>query len=263
MKRLAFFLTLAAMLAVAPVAGAAVATFDDLTLSDESYWNGSDGSGGFTSGDAWFSNAYNSGWGSWDGWAYSNMTDTTTAGWTNQYSAITGGGAQGSEIYGVAYDGGSWGDASPPTVSFGAATGEDYDTTINGAYFTNTTYAYLSMRDGDGYVSAFDAGDWQMMSITGIDSDGSYTSNTLDFYLADYTSANAADWYIVDDWTYVDMTSLGDIIGFEIDFTGSQVDDVPAYLAMDNLNAVPVPAAVWLLGSGLVGLIGIRRKRSK
>jgi hypothetical protein len=31
---------------------------------------------------------------------------------------------------------------------------------------------------------------------------------------------------------------------------------------MDNLNAVPVPAAVWLLGSGLLGLIGIRRRNA-
>ena len=30
--------------------------------------------------------------------------------------------------------------------------------------------------------------------------------------------------------------------------------------AIGVINAVPIPAAVWLLGSGLVGLIGIRRK---
>ena len=30
----------------------------------------------------------------------------------------------------------------------------------------------------------------------------------------------------------------------------------------DIVSAVPVPAAVWLLGSGLLGLLGIRRKRS-
>ncbi|MCK5232472.1 MAG: VPLPA-CTERM sorting domain-containing protein, partial [Desulfobulbaceae bacterium] len=27
-----------------------------------------------------------------------------------------------------------------------------------------------------------------------------------------------------------------------------------------DVNPVPVPAAVWMLGSGLVGLMGIRRK---
>jgi hypothetical protein len=259
MKRKSLLVTLIACLALVfgSTAYADVATFDDLTLAPNSYWNGSDESGGFTSGDAYFLNYYDTGWGSWDGWAYSNMTDTTTPGWGNQFSAITGGGVNGSANYGVAYDGGAWGGASPPLVSL---SGDDYDTTVDGYYFTNTTYAYLSMQGGDGFVDAFGSGDWQMMTITGIDSLGNYTSNTVDFYLADYTSTNSDDWYIVDEWTYVDMSGLGDIIGFEIDFSGSQVDGVPAYVAMDN---VPVPAAVWLLGSGLLELIGIRRKTVK
>ena len=36
--------------------------------------------------------------------------------------------------------------------------------------------------------------------------------------------------------------------------------------AMDNLNVtvapVPVPAAVWLFGSGLMGLIGVARRKT-
>ena len=35
------------------------ATFDDLTLNDTTFWNGSDGSGEFTSGPATFKNSYN------------------------------------------------------------------------------------------------------------------------------------------------------------------------------------------------------------
>ena len=258
MKRL--ILALCVVFCLAPVAGAAVATFEDLALAPESYWNGADGSGGFVSGDAYFGNGYNAAWGSWDGWAYSSMTDTTTAGWTNQFSAVTGSGVNGSATYGVAYDGGSYGMASPPTTSFGAATGEDYDTTISGTYFTNTTYAYYSMLDGDSYVNAFEAGDWQMVSVTGINAGGGYTATSVDFYLADFTNGNS---YIVNEWTWVDLTSLGDIVGFELSFSGSQSDFVPSYVAMDDLNGtapVPVPAAAWMLGSGLLGLLGIRRR---
>jgi hypothetical protein len=31
--------------------------------------------------------------------------------------------------------------------------------------------------------------------------------------------------------------------------------------AVDNFNAVPVPGAFWLLGSGLLGLLGVRRRK--
>ena len=34
----------------------------------------------------------------------------------------------------------------------------------------------------------------------------------------------------------------------------------PFELATVNCNAVPIPGAVWLLGSGLLGLVGLRRK---
>jgi len=258
MKR---FLMIVSMLFcfMVPVASAAVATFDNNPLAPESYWNGSDESGFFTSGDAAFSNGYNAGWGSWDGWAYSNITDTTTAGYTNQFSAITGSGVNGSANYGVAYDAGAWGMASPPNASFGATTGEDSDSIISGAYFTNTTYAYLSMRDGDSYVNAFTTGDWQMLTIKGIDALGNYTANSVDVYLADFTNGNS---YIIDAWTWVDLTSLGNVIGLELAFSGSQETNVPKYAAMDNLNApVPVPGAIWLMGSGLMTLVGFRRKR--
>jgi hypothetical protein len=43
-------------------------------------------------------------------------------------------------------------------------------------------------------------------------------------------------------------------------------DIVPAFQKVNGtltVNAVPIPAAVWLLGSGLVGLVAIRRRMRK
>jgi hypothetical protein len=40
----------------------------------------------------------------------------------------------------------------------------------------------------------------------------------------------------------------------------SNTSTIKAYVVEKNLNPVPIPAAVWLLGSGLLGLIGIRKK---
>ena len=268
-----FFLAMActALLAWTGAAFAAVADFEDLILAQESYWNGSDGSGGFVSGDSYFNNNYTAAYGSWDAWAYSNVTDNATPEMVNQYSAITGGGVNGSANYGVSYVS-SWA-ATPAMISFGADTGEDYGTTISGFYITNTTYAYYSMLQGDPHAKRFggesgDDGDWFKLIITGITESG-YTSNTVEFYLADFRFADNSYDYIVDSWTWVDLTGLGDVIGLEFSMGSSDVGDwginTPVYFAMDNLNGapVPVPAGVWLLGSGLVGVLSVRRKLGK
>ena len=89
-----------------------IANFENLTLGAGSYWNGSDSSGGFASGSAWFSNNYDTTYGSWDGFAYSNISDTAMQGWAGQYNAITGGGQGGSANYAVGYAG--W--LTPPTM---------------------------------------------------------------------------------------------------------------------------------------------------
>jgi len=40
-----------------------------------------------------------------------------------------------------------------------------------------------------------------------------------------------------------------------------QGDKIDAMLGVDNISAVPVPAAAWLFGSGLIGLLGAARRK--
>ena len=71
--------------------GQTIVGFEDLSLSGSgchsgptgSYWNGSDGSRGFTSGGAYFNNSYDQAYGAWSGWSYSNVNDTTDPGVSN------------------------------------------------------------------------------------------------------------------------------------------------------------------------------------
>ena len=68
------------VLALTGIAGASVvADFDDLTLTADTHWNGSDETGGFISGSASFNNSFTD-WGggaiSWGGFAYSNTTSS-------------------------------------------------------------------------------------------------------------------------------------------------------------------------------------------
>ena len=254
---------------------ASVATFDDLSLAPESYWNGSDGSGGFTSGNVFFPNAYDPSWGSWSGFSYSNMTDTTTRGYTNQYSAITGKGVNGSANYGVSYHMLDWMNGTYETIpNVVSLIGDNYNTTISGLYVTNTTYAYYSMLEGDSFSKKFggdtgDDPDWFMLSIKGIGENGGYTGE-VNFYLADYRFDDNSLDYIVNEWTWVDLTSLGNVVGLKFSLMSSDVGpygmNTPAYFALDDLNGnapVPIPGAVWLLGAGLVGVWGIRTRMAE
>ncbi len=67
--------------------------FEDLTLpAVDTFYNGADGAQQFTSNDAVFGNSFED-FGNyivWSGFAYSNMTDNTTAGFGNQYSSFAG-----------------------------------------------------------------------------------------------------------------------------------------------------------------------------
>ena len=134
------------------VAKAQGADFEDLSLAPESAWSGNypvDGTGGtgemtsFSSGGIAFSNFSDGDWGIWSGFAYSNWTDTTTAGFGNQFSAFTGHGAAGSSNYGVGFE------STTPTISFAS------ELTPVSAMITNTTYAALSMLEGDAFSKKF------------------------------------------------------------------------------------------------------------
>jgi hypothetical protein len=281
MKRRSILLTISIVVAALMFCAssyAALSTFEDLTLASESYWNGDDdGSGygtysGFISGDNYFANYEAAAYYSWEGFAYSNTTDTTTAGYTNQYSAITGGGVSGSDNYAVAFTMTMWGQ--PAQTYNGYSTGE-YAQIVEGFYVTNTTYAYLSMLNGDAIAKAFGGEDgtdedWFLLTVYALDESYEHTGASVEFYLADYRSSNSSEDYILNEWTWVDLNGLGAVYGLEFALSssdgGSGYDmNTPAYFAMDNLttSAVPVPAAVWLLGSGLIGLIGIRRNKER
>ncbi|MCK9321361.1 MAG: DUF4465 domain-containing protein, partial [Bacteroidales bacterium] len=84
-----------------------IVDFEDLSLDQNSFWNGADQTGYFISGRAVFQNSYNSDWGSWDGWAYSNINNIQTPDYSNQYAAYTGEGldiiASGGANYAISY----------------------------------------------------------------------------------------------------------------------------------------------------------------
>ena len=132
---------------------------------------------------------------------------------------------------------------------------------MQGAWFTNTTCAYLAVRDGDDgnnppFVSGpFGEDDFLRLGITGLDASDTPTGS-VDFLLADGTD-------IVDAWTWVDLTGLGEVVALEFALSSSDVGafgmNTPAYFAMDDLTVVPLPASV-VLFAPLAGFL-LRRRR--
>ena len=213
---------------------------DDLMMSsgyqsfseyDFDYWNGEDLTGNFMNGDGEFGNTFTPSvyGGYWTGFSYSRKTDNVTSGYTNQYSAITGAGYNGSENYAV-------GNGRPWLRL-------DYPAYVTSIMITNSTYAHNSMRDGDMFAKKFggDSGDDPdafVLYIMGY-LDGVYI-DSVGFYLADFTDANNANDYIVNTWESVDLTSLGalDSLTFSLYSTdnGDWGMNTPAYFCMDDIT---------------------------
>ncbi|HLP20883.1 MAG TPA: DUF4465 domain-containing protein [Chitinophagales bacterium] len=216
--------------------------FETLALPVDSFWNGSDQTGGFSSDGGFFTNTYNAGGGYWNGFSYSNKTDSVTSGSANQYSAITAKGVDGSNNYAIGND---YGNARIILNGGG-------DKTVKGFYVTNATYAYTAMRDGDMFAKKFGGPtgndeDWFKLTVFGY-LNGALKAQSVDFYLADFRDANNANDYIVGDWRWVDLQPLGDVDSLE--FHLSSTDTVggfgmnnPAYFAMDDFTAYTAPSA--------------------
>ena len=206
-------------------------------LAPESAYNGADGAGQFVAGGLNFNNDYNPTYGSWAGWAYSNSTDVTTSGYLNQYSSFTGGGAINSDTFlvGNAYPG-----SVVPTIT--------RDTASTGAFstldITNVTYAALSMQEGDFFAKKFGGvsgndPDFFILTIEGLDVSG-VSIGTVDFPLADFRFDEQSSDYILDAWTSVDLSAIGDATTLTFSLLSSDIGqygmNTPAYFALDNVK---------------------------
>lgn len=214
--------------------------FESINLSTESYWDGSDGLGGFVVNDAIFPNTYNTDWSYWEsGFALSNVTDNGQWGYDGLYIAQPFLGANSSENYAIGQNG--------SRLEF------LQEQTIDSVFVSNNVYAHTIMRDGDGWIakqfgSATNAAgdddgtngeDWFMLRIIGFDDDGLKT-DSVDFYLADYRFSDDNDDYLIDAWEKIELSSLGNVKSVEFNLLSSDMSGVwlntPSFFVLDNVS---------------------------
>ena len=257
--------------AVPRPAAAEVIDFQDLTVPAAGYFNGDPGTltagqsvtTPWNAGGAAFSNTFgidNYGgfnYAYWSGFGYSNIVNTTDPAFTNQYASYPGGGYQ-SSTYAVSYEDLTRGGRPIVTLPV--------PTTVSGFRIANTTYAALTMLNGDGYgfSAPLPAGGW--FATTAVGKLATTTTGSATFYLADLRGGSPPG--VLAGWSWFDLSSLGTVDRIEFSFDGSDKGtfglNTPAYFAMDDLtvSAVPEPTTAALLAAaGLVaGAAGVRRR---
>lgn len=184
----------------------------------------------FTSGSCTFSNSYAISFGGYwnSGWAFSKVNDTTTAGFTNLYGSYANKGFNSSSNY---------------AVSQNETFMKINQNTLTGLYVTNTTYAALSMKNGDAFAKKFGGtngndSDWFKLTINAYQN-GNLKTEKVEFYLADFRFADNSKDYIVKDWTFVNLVSLGSLDSLKYTLTSSDTNQfglkTPAFFCVDHI----------------------------
>ena len=213
----------------------AVADFEDVVIENESFTKGASGYTTLTSGTFQFDVYCDDSYGTPYYYAFcaANYTDNTYADDYNGLKNVVGGGYDGSDNYGAYYY--NYYGQNAVTVLSGGDEGD----IVPGFYITNSAYASSSMSNGDGYAKKFGLGDWFKLTVTGYDAADNVTA-TKEYYLADLRDADKA--YIINDWRYVDLSSLGKVkkLGFELTSSDNAPTfgmKTPAYFCFDNFGA--------------------------
>lgn len=209
-----------------------VASFENLTLpgTDTSYLEvipPVDGTYSFETGNTKFYGKIDYGGGYQAQFNYSNRTDTVTPGYENMWAAVTGGGADGSDNYGITYAETDFSDFTQSPENGPKLTGTAAGHKVAGVYVTNSTVAYRWIK------ANYENGDWYKVIIRGY-LNNVRTADSVEIMLAKYS---ATDTILVNTWEWVNLLPLGDVDSITFQ-TKSNVDVTPYYFAIDNLTTL-------------------------
>lgn len=119
---------------------------------------------------------------------------------------------------------------------------------------TVLSFGSYVLGEGLGDIGAGDAEDWSFGDL------GGGVINLAEISWLDDLS------FQLDSFTLATLTFVGTDPGIsplsfsDVCLGDNSGDSIDAALETGSVNVVPVPAAIWLFGSGLIGLAGLRRK---
>lgn len=244
MKKMTFFLI--AFFAIK--ASNAQGNFENLTAKLDSigkdYFKGVPGVAGLTPFSTFGANFVNrndtSAWGDlWSGWAISRLKDSVSIAYdTNDCAAIPAEGHSGSSVYATAF--------LSPNPDENKIRFQNVQLGVMGFFITNSTIAYRSMQNGDGFAKKFGGAsgndpDYFRIIIKGW-TNGALTLDSLVYYLADFRDTNNANDYIVNDWRYVNLgMQVNDSISYRLESSDTSAWGIntPAYFCIDDIIYLP------------------------
>ena len=149
----------------------------------------------------------------------------TSTGWAEPYRSAKGGAYEGDNfaVWCMNFNG-------VDTVEFNSKI-------VPGFFVNNTAYAVNSMCNGDSFAKKFTADDWFKLTIHGVKEGAEVGTVDVDL---------AKDGKYINEWTYVDLSTLDEIDGVfftmsssdSYEYEGETYMNTPAYFAMDNFGAV-------------------------
>ncbi len=172
-------------------------------------------------------------WGFGGGFTYVNQADTQTPGYNN-LSAITAKGTEG-KVYLTANT-----SSYTPAVLTNNHT-DKYE--FKGVWVTNTTYAYLAIKEGkDGsdpsIAKQFTNGDWFLLTAIGYTADGEEIGSE-EIYLADYRNGKTE---IISEWTWLEFPEINSADYIQFELSSSDVGEwgmnTPAYFCIDGITLI-------------------------
>ena len=195
------------------------------------------------------------------GFSVSNVNDTVTQTFDNQFSSITGTGFGGSGNFATAFR----------EAIFNLPENQ----VIDSLQITNTTPTALIIENGNAFSTAFggtSGNDPDFFSVTfngfsDIDANGTLTGSQ-EFVLADFRFDDNSLDFIVDEFEFLDLSSLGNARSVQLEFESTDVGafgiNTPTFIAFDNIQllatAVPEPSSAAVLAMFGAGVCFRRRR---